>query len=136
MAFIDWDDSYSIAIPFFDEEHKTLFALANELHEAVTCEAEVFALERSCDRLIEHVVLHFRHEEMYFEDWQYPHRVQHTAAHRQLRRQLFGYREHILAMPEPAKAVELFELLKTWLIQHILTDDRQYGAFLVERGLR
>lgn len=136
MAFIDWDDSYSIAIPFFDEEHKAMFALANDLYEAASSEVETPDLERICDRLIEHVVMHFRHEEMYFEDWQYPERTGHTAAHRTLRRQLFGYREQLRTNPEPEHLAELFQNLKLWLVRHILDQDVPYGAFLIERGLR
>lgn len=136
MGLMTWDETLSIYVKMFDDEHKGFIAVVNELYEAFMRDADRYDLERLCDRLIEHVVLHFRHEEMYFEDWQYPDRMQHTAAHRQLRRELFDYREQILAKPTPKKAAELFAQLKTWLTQHILNEDRKYGAFLVERGLR
>lgn len=136
MGYMAWDDSLSIDVAMFDNEHKGFIKIVNDLYDTFMRGAPRYDLERICDRLIDHVVQHFRHEEMYFEDWQYPDRVQHTASHRQLRRQLVDYREQILAAPPPEEAAELFAKLKTWLIQHIVNEDRKYGAFLVERGLR
>jgi len=136
MGFMAWDDSLSIAVTMFDDEHKDLIQIVNDLHDSFMRNATRYELERICDRLIEHIVMHFRHEEMYFEDWQYPDRVQHTASHRQLRRQLVEYRAQILAAPPPDQAAELFAKLKIWLIQHIVNEDRKYGTFLVQRGLR
>lgn len=136
MAFIAWDDSYNTAVDFFDAEHKAMFAITNELYEAVAADAEQARLERIADRLIETVVMHFRHEEMYFDAWQYPDRIEHTAQHRQLRRMLFAYREQMLARPGPERIDELFDGLKDWLTRHIVTQDIKYGAFLLERGLK
>lgn len=136
MAYFPWNDSYSIGVELFDNEHKKLVAIANELHDAVTEDADTPVLERILDRLIEHVVLHFRHEEMYFDDWNYPERAEHVASHRRLRRQIFEYRERFLKRPSPELVSEVFEFLRLWLMQHILTEDRAYGAFLIAKGLR
>jgi hemerythrin len=136
MALVAWDDSLSIGVKMFDDEHKDLIAVVNELYAAYAREAGQYELEGLCDRLIEHVVMHFRHEEMYFGDWQYPDSDEHTASHRRLRRQLVDYRDQILKRPEPQIADQLFAQLKDWLCQHMLNEDRSYGAFLVARGLR
>lgn len=136
MAYLPWNDSYSIGVELFDNEHKQLVAIANELYDAVAQEVDVSALERILDRLIEHVVLHFRHEEMYFDDWNYPEKAEHLASHRRLRREIFNYRERLHSQPSPELASALFEFLRLWLTQHILTEDRAYGAFLIAKGLR
>jgi hemerythrin len=136
MAYLEWDDRFSIGVELFDNEHKKLIALINELYDAVLQDAGGPAVERILDRLVEHAVLHFRHEEMYFEDWNFPDRDSHTASHRRLRHQIFEYREQIARAGDETVATELFAFLRQWLTKHILTEDRKYGAFLVGKGLR
>ena len=35
MAFITWDDKFSVDIKEVDEQHKGLISIVNELHEAM-----------------------------------------------------------------------------------------------------
>jgi len=136
MAYLDWSADYSIGVEIFDNEHKGLMAILNDLHAVLGSGHDRAEVERLCYRLMEHAIQHFRHEEMYFEDWAYPRRVEHANAHKNLRREIFALQSKLLANPaqEGGQALSIF--LKEWLTRHILTDDREYGAFLREKGLR
>jgi hemerythrin-like metal-binding domain len=136
MAFLEWSDEFSIGVEIFDNEHKALMAILNELHLAVSNRRERAELERICFKLMEHAVQHFRHEELYFQDWAYPEREAHSAAHKHLRRQIFSMQDKLLTDPSGDGGEAMSSFLRQWLTQHILSDDRQYGAFLRQKGLR
>lgn len=136
MAFLDWSPEFSMGVEIFDNEHKELIAILNKLHDALTAGADKASLQQICFRLMEHAVQHFKHEEMYFEDWAYPERQAHANAHKTLRRELFAMQDKLLANPDAQGLTALSEFLRHWLTNHILNDDRQYGEFLRTKGLR
>ena len=136
MSFMEWTKGYSVGVAIFDDEHKKLIAIINQLHEALQTEVDKLALLRISDNLVEYTLMHFRHEEMYFDDWAYPGAAEHTAIHAKLRRQVFDYRTQIQEKDSRGLAIELAVFLRDWLTQHIQVEDRKYGAFLCEKGLR
>lgn len=136
MAFMEWTKDYSVGVAIFDDEHKKMIAIINQLHQAVEAGAVAADLQRVCDSLVEYTLMHFRHEEMYFDDWAYPHAEAHIAAHAGLRQKVFDYRKQIQDRDAKVLADEMAVFLRDWLFQHILVEDRQYGKFLCEKGLR
>jgi hemerythrin len=136
MSFMEWNDRYSVGVAVFDDEHKKLVAILNELHASVTAGVDKLALQRVSDKLVEYTLMHFRHEETYFEDWAYPGAERHMAMHSRLRQQVFEYRKQILEMDSMDLALEMLDFLKNWLTQHIMVEDRKYGVYLHEKGLR
>ncbi|GAA0554279.1 hemerythrin-like metal-binding protein [Rhizomicrobium palustre] len=135
MALIDWSEHYSMGVELFDKEHLELIAILNQLHEALEA-GDHYRLESLCYRLMEHTIQHFRHEEMYFDDWAYPQKEAHRNAHKQLRREVFALQSKLLADPDEEAMNALSTFLKEWLTRHILTFDRDYGEFLRTKGLR
>ena len=136
MTFMEWNQSYSVGVAIFDDEHKKLIAIINQLHEAITAGVDKLALQRISDNLVEYTLMHFRHEEMYFDDWAYPAATEHVAIHAALRQKVFEYRKQILEKDTHELAEELAAFLRDWLTQHILVEDRKYGEFLYQKGLR
>jgi hemerythrin len=49
---------------------------------------------------------------------------------------VFDYRKQIQEKDSRELAEEPAVFLRDWLAQHILVDDRKYGVFLLEKGLR
>jgi hemerythrin-like metal-binding domain len=136
MAFMEWRAEYSVRVAIFDDEHKKLIAIINQLHGAIAEGLDKAALSAVCDRLIEYTVMHFRHEELYFEDWAYPGAEAHSEAHATLREMVLSYRQQILDRDDRALADELSSFLRHWLGHHILVEDRAYGEYLYAKGLR
>lgn len=136
MAFMEWSERFSVGVAIFDDEHKKLIAIINNLHEAITKGIAMDDLQRISDQLVEYTLMHCRHEEMYFDDWAYPDAVAHTAAHGKLREQVFNYRRQILEKNSMELALEMMDFLRQWLSDHILVEDRKYGEFLYHKGLR
>jgi hemerythrin-like metal-binding protein len=136
MTFLDWSADYSVGVAIFDDEHKKLIAIINSLHEALQTGVNNETLDQISGSMVEYTMMHFRHEEMYFDDWAYPEAASHIEAHSQLRRQVFEYRKQIGGADSRALAEAMLIFLRQWLIQHILVDDRAYGEFLFDKGLR
>jgi hemerythrin-like metal-binding protein len=133
---MEWNKGYSVGVAIFDDEHKKLITIINQLAEAVTAGVDKAALQNIADSLVEYVLMHFRHEEMYFDDWAYPAAAEHIAIHAKLRQKVFDYRKQIMEKDAQTLAAELSEFLRGWLTDHILIEDRKYGEFLCQKGLR
>ncbi len=136
MAFLDWCTDYSIGVAIFDDEHKKLVTIINTLHDAIQKGVDEAALGGISDAMVEYTLMHFRHEEMYFDDWAYPDADAHVAAHVQLREQVFAYRQQISQRDSRTLADEMLTFLRDWLVHHIMVEDRAYGEFLHDKGLR
>lgn len=136
MTFMAWRPEFSVGIAVFDEEHKKLIAIINELHGAISAGARPEDLHGICDNLVEYALMHFRHEEMYFRDWDYPDAEAHTGRHSQLRAEVFSFREQISGTDSGVLAEEMMEFLRQWLTIHIMVDDRAFGEFLLDKGIR
>lgn len=133
---MEWTTAFSVGVAIFDDEHKKLIAIINQLHEAIDAGVDRQALQNVTDNLVEYTLMHFRHEEMYFDDWAYPFAAEHAAIHARLRQQVFDYRKQIQDRDSRALADELAVFLRDWLANHILVEDRKYGEFLCRKGLR
>ena len=136
MPFMEWKKDYSVGVAIFDDEHKKLIAIINQLHDAFVRGVDKLVLQRISDSLVEYTLMHFRHEEMYFDDWAYPAAGEHVAIHAKLRQRVFEYRKQIQEKDSKELAEEMTVFLRDWLLNHILVDDRKYGAFLYDKGLR
>jgi hemerythrin-like metal-binding protein len=136
MPFMEWKKDYSVGVAIFDDEHKKLIAIINQLHEAFAAGVDRLTLQQISDSLVEYTLMHFRHEEMYFDDWAYPEAGEHIAVHAKLRQQVFEYRKQIMEKEAWDLAQDMALFLRDWLLHHILIDDRKYGAFLYDKGLR
>ena len=59
----EWSNNYSVGIGSIDAQHQNLFAIARELHAAMTAGQGKASLARILDRLVQYTAVHFAHEE-------------------------------------------------------------------------
>ena len=134
MAFMEWSRDLSIGIPIFDDEHKRLLGMINTLHDSIENGTQAAALKRIENELIEYTIVHFRHEEMYFDDFAYPQAKEHQAHHAEMKKRVFAFREEIEHNASDEVSRRLLQCLRDWLADHILIEDKKFGAFLCARG--
>lgn len=65
----------------------------------------------------------------------YPQLEQHLAAHAELIRQVGEFKGK-LANGTVSISSDLFNFLKSWLLQHIKQEDKAYSPYLNARGVR
>jgi hemerythrin-like metal-binding protein len=128
----EWKNDYSVNIASIDAQHKKLFAIAEELHEAMRTGQSKSVLTKILDRLVQYTVTHFAQEEGLMKLHGYPDFAAHKAAHEALKKQVVDFQSTFQA-GEASISIELMTFLKDWLEKHIQGTDKRYSPFLIER---
>ena len=128
MAFITWDDRYSVD-PAMDPQHKKFFEILNRLHDAMLSGAGREIHNRTLLELAAYTRTHFRSEEALLGRRGYPELVAHKQMHEGFIAQVREL-ESKIAAGQHVLTVDLLQFVKTWLSDHILGADAKYGAWL------
>ena len=133
-GFFIWRDTFSINVAQMDSHHKRLIEIANSIIEHVHEGADRAALNKAFGALVDYTHYHFAAEEKLMALYDYPETAGHKNSHHHLIQQVIEYQQRMLGgdVPEKASFLHFFE---SWLVRHILEDDRKYGAFLNSRGV-
>jgi hemerythrin len=129
-----WRDSFSINVAQMDSHHKRLIEIANAIIEHMHEDANRAALAKAFDALVDYTHYHFAAEEKLMALYAYPGAEGHSKTHGGMILQVAEYQQRILSGNVPDKA-GFRHFFETWLVRHILDEDRKYGAFLNVRGV-
>ena len=128
MPTISWSDKFSIGVEMIDEQHKNLFRLVNDLNSNITGGSSKQALSSALDALIDYTKYHFKEEEDYMFNVEYPRLEQHKIAHDNLTQQVLDFEQ---ALSEGKGDVSKFlEFLYDWLTKHIMDQDKKIGKYM------
>ena len=127
--FLSWVPAeYSVGVPVFDEDHKQLAGLINDIHVALIRDRDRARAGLIMEDLIQEIRAHFYREEQAMEEAGYPDLEVHTLEHqallkeaRELARQLYAGTLSALVFPT---------FMKNWLMVHTRATDRKYTACL------
>ncbi len=127
-----WTESFRVGVPLLDEQHRRLFALANDLSDAVKATGSIAGHDDLKQALLRLMRVHFAAEEQMLEQTRYPRRDNQKAAHAELLVLL----ERVFALGERRsrpRATTVDGYLKDWLIRHTLLEDLLYRPWLAKR---
>lgn len=132
MSVLEWKESYSVGIKKIDQQHKKLLEIMNELSELDTEEKEFFVILNS---MIEYANSHFKTEEKYMEEYEYPELEQQKKEHNDFIERVFSLNEELV---DGNKEIhyKISDFLKDWYISHVLGTDMKYKDFFAEKGLK
>ncbi|QXE90008.1 bacteriohemerythrin [Geomonas subterranea] len=130
-----WDQSFATTINTFDEQHKKLFAMINELAQAMQQKRSKEAIGSVLQRLIEYTGSHFAAEEEAFRKSGYPEESAHVQQHRALVSQVVELQEKFKS-GETVLTHDVIEFLKNWLVNHIKGTDKRYAPHLTKAGVK
>lgn len=129
MSFIVWDSSLSVGIDIIDEQHKQIIDSINKLDKVIksrdSLDSYTDELQIVINDLINYTVIHFNFEEEMLEKANYQFFNAHKKAHDSFAGRVLKYQERLLAGEDVAK--ELVHELKTWLLNHIKREDKDYA---------
>lgn len=132
--FIQWKNIYNVGVDIVDEQHKRLVAIINELQEAQQNGMAAAIMEEIYNRLVDYTVYHFSTEEQLFKDNNYPGADVHNNEHEE-----FVNKVHYLKYQSNEGnlliTLKTLDFLKDWLINHVLGDDQEFGAFMKDLEL-
>lgn len=130
---IKWSDIHSVNVKEFDEQHKKLVEIINELfaHGATNKEALVLIVKK----LIEYANYHLEAEEFYFEKFGYEDSTDHIKKHDFYRQTVADFEKEILETDSDIAFKKLTDFLRDWWINHINQVDQEYVDFFNKQGL-
>ena len=135
MALMQWEDRFSVGIAMFDNQHKKLVDLINELHTAMMQGHGTQAEGRIINELLNYTQTHFKTEEKYFDLYNYPGTAIHKKEHDNFVNRVAEFRDKH-ERHEVGLTVEIMDFLRKWLTGHIMGTDKRYSSFFKDKGLK
>ncbi len=134
MAYIAWNERFSVGNPLIDQQHQELFSLIDQAYGAIGGDPlnEYESLWNILSALLEYTRFHFAEEEGMLEQAGYPRLAEHKLLHKDLLKKteaLIGALENGEAGVD---AESLCQFLKDWIEHHVLTVDRDYMPYLAQ----
>jgi hemerythrin len=129
VALSAWSDHFSVGVKTIDQQHSSLFAIVNELHDSMTREQANQVLGALLDKLAKGTVENFAYEERMMEATEFPGLASHRAHHAELTRQV----NEFMARHERgdgAVNILLLRFLSDWFASHIQLENKEYGPWV------
>lgn len=127
MAYIEWNDQYNLNLEHIDLQHQKLVAQINLLDENILKGSEQDKIGEILNVLVSYTQKHFRDEEDYMAEINYPELEAHKIEHEALIKEVANFLVK-RAEDNDFDSFELLLFLKEWLIDHILQSDKKIKA--------
>ncbi len=107
-----------------DDDHKNLVQIINSIEEMLTSTKNKEEISKLLNQLAVYTKEHFTREERIMREIGYPRYFQHFKEHHKLRSQLEDIKDKIMSeLQEPDTYDDLIELLRHWLLDHVIKED-------------
>jgi len=131
--FIAWNDRYSVSVSAFDTQHKRLFNLINDVHEAMAMGSGKERMGEILDELIDYTAKHFQEEETLMKSSGYEGYDDHKEKHAALVDSVLTFKSDFDRGTAEVD-LKLMSFLKDWLSKHIMGTDMRYKKFFKKKG--
>jgi hemerythrin-like metal-binding protein len=135
MQEIQWDNTMSVNVESLDAQHKALFAIINELGEAMKSGITNVAIGSALSKLIVYTQNHFEYEENCMAVACFAKHEEHKCEHAGLMKKVKALEQEYLS-GKTNVAEEVMKLLQQWLLHHIMKTDKEYSSHLVQSGVQ
>ncbi|MBI5846882.1 MAG: hemerythrin family protein [Nitrospirae bacterium] len=135
MAYLEWNETFSVHVQEFDEHHKRIIAMINEIRNSTGQLNDDSSVSEKVHSLIDYASTHFKAEERLMTQFGFAEYEAHEAEHDRFIAQVLEFQER-LRKGEKVVSNELMTFLKDWLVKHILGTDKQYSQFFHDKGLQ
>ena len=133
MTFMQWDEAYAVGLADIDQQHQWLITTTNLLHDELAHSTPDRAfIAEVLEGLMDYTVNHFILEEALFQRCEYPAGDAHKRLHDKFSATLLGVLKDFEGGADIASGMR--ELMKNWLIQHILIADKAYAPYVQAAG--
>ena len=132
---IEWTSDLDVGIEEINDEHKHLIGLANQVLGACYVGQGGAIIADVVDQLIDYTRYHFDREIDILEKYDYPDLAMHRREHDDLIKRVLQIKARIDDEKADEISLETMLFLQDWLINHVMEHDRDYGAFLRQRGV-
>lgn len=127
MTYVTWTEKLATGVEALDTDHKALFDMVDQFHEAYMGGKGAAALEQMFAALMDYTDYHFRREEGLMEQAGYPGLDAHRRLHQSLKAQVHDLHDRYLRGElqgeETDLCLEMMAFLNNWLHFHIAEED-------------
>ena len=134
MEIVPWAEEFSVGIKSIDAQHKKWIMLLNTFYHSFREGRTKDALEASLDELVKYTRTHLRSEEKLMQEYRYPDYTSHKREHDDLIKKIADF-EHNFKFGKLPAGKEMMEVLKMWIMNHILKTDKNYETYFKEKGV-
>jgi hemerythrin len=134
MALIEWNPAFSVKVKKFDDQHKKLVDLINELHDAMKAGEGNTLLGSVLQSLITYTGTHFSDEIKLMQANSYPELAKHKAEHDKFVAQVLEMQQKFQS-GNAMLTMSTLSFLKEWLVKHIQGEDKKYTPFFNAKGI-
>jgi hemerythrin len=131
---MNWGAQYSVRVSKFDNDHEHLFAMVNDLNDAMRAGKGKAILKQVLLGLAAYTDQHFAAEEIAMKRTLYPEYPVHMGEHRKLTTKVHDFVKEFEA-GNALVSVELLVFLRDWLENHINVTDKKYAAHMNAHGV-
>ncbi|MFH1020990.1 MAG: hemerythrin family protein [Pseudomonadota bacterium] len=121
MGEFVWSDKYSIGNAEIDAEHQRLVELANDITSFAASGENLKRVKGDIVALYDYAKTHFRHEEEYMVQLDYPQYEDHKKLHEQIIAEMNAIMKHSGNLD--ALVYKFKRLMHVWVLEHILAED-------------
>ena len=126
MAIVVWDESFRIGIPELDAQHRKWIDLINAIHDAMKAGKSKEVLNSAINSLMAYTQVHFRAEERYLTQHNYPDLINHQIQHQKFVNKIQEFRRKYEA-GQIGLSIEVMQFLSDWFVNHIKRTDMEYA---------
>jgi hemerythrin len=131
-----WTEKQSVGVRDLDEDHKQVFAMINDLSDAIAAGYSRETLESVLAQLMHYTKIHLAREEEYFAQTKYPQAIEHKMEHdRMVKRVQDLIARFFNGGSVVALSLELVSFLRDWWASHIERADKMYSAYFNFNGI-
>lgn len=128
----DWRDEFSTGVFMQDEDHRGIMKRGKEVYMLIRSGCNMEDLSGALDDFMRFTAMHFKREIDWYAQAEFPELEHHKRLHlnlmRDVKRKVDRLRGDCVN-----REVEFLVFFKDWLIDHILTEDRKFGALVAMR---
>jgi len=135
MQKIEWTEGFSVGVSKFDEQHKQLIGIFNQLVENLSDTPDGELANKILADMTVYAWTHFQEEERLMEEHLYPDYAEHKEQHLAYQKKVESLCIACLHL-EGDLPDQLISFLRNWWMNHILEEDMKYKAFFEEKGLQ
>lgn len=129
-----WNEKYSVNVQSMDIQHKKLFELLDELLSAMKEGKGSVALSSVLDGLTTYTIYHFKSEENLISMHGYPELEAHKLEHKNLIDNVSEFKKKFDS-GQIGMSLNVMNFLNSWITDHILQNDKEYGKYLNSKGI-
>lgn len=135
IQYLKWDEKYAVGIAEFDEQHKKIMEMLNQLLDAVKHEGTIEKSGDIVNKLIAYASEHFGTEEAAMKEHDYPYLKKHHDEHNVIKSKLSDLHKKCVE-GDTLHTMEILKFITHWMDNHLKDVDMNYGPFLVAKGYK